>query len=59
MTRPHINLSIITGTILLAAILAKLRVMMEKQVPMGYQDENGFHFGVESANKKNSWSPVG
>lgn len=34
-------------TLLFAGILAKLRAMYEKQVPLGYEDEKGFHFGAE------------
>ena len=36
-------------TVLFAAIAAKLRAAYEKQVPVGYQDETGFHFGVEQS----------
>jgi hypothetical protein len=32
-------------TMFFAAIIAKLRAAMEKHAPVGYQDENGFHFG--------------
>ena len=31
-------------------IIAKLRQAM--QIPMGYQDETGFHFGVEQPEKE-------
>jgi hypothetical protein len=34
-------------TVLFAGILAKLRAMYNKQVPLGYEDESGFHFGPE------------
>jgi|GEM_PF-2261885 len=30
---------------LAAAIVAKVRAVYEKHVPMGYQDETGFHMG--------------
>jgi hypothetical protein len=28
-----------------AAVIARLRVAYDKHVPMGYEDENGFHLG--------------
>jgi hypothetical protein len=34
-------------TFLVAAILARVRAAVEKQMPVGYQDENGFHWGNE------------
>jgi len=34
-------------TVLFAAFLAKLQAALDKRAPMGYQDENGFHFGPE------------
>jgi hypothetical protein len=43
-------------TVLFAGILAKLRAMMDKQVPMGYQDENGFHLGTQPAEKSSDWT---
>jgi hypothetical protein len=36
--------------LLVAAIAAKVRSMIDAQVPMGYQDETGFHAGVKAAN---------
>ena len=56
MTKTSINL--IAVTLLLAGIMARLRAIMEKQVPLGYQDEKGFHFGVEPTAKKSAWPPV-
>jgi hypothetical protein len=35
--------------LLLIAIAAKLRSLWASHVPMGYQDESGFHFGTKSA----------
>lgn len=32
-------------------IIAKLRNMMKIEVPVGYQDETGFHYGVKCASK--------
>ena len=34
-----------------AGIIAKLRNMVKIEVPVGYQDETGFHYGVKSAHK--------
>jgi hypothetical protein len=30
-----------------AAVVAAMRAAYEKHVPIGYEDENGFHFGPE------------
>jgi hypothetical protein len=38
-------------TLLVAGIMARIRAAVEKQVPVGYQDESGFHWGTESAKK--------
>jgi hypothetical protein len=35
--------------ILVAAVAAKVRAMIDAQAPMGYQDEGGFHTGVKTA----------
>ena len=42
-------------TALFAAMIAKVRAAMDRQVPMGYQDEDGFHYGMEPAGKSNDW----
>ena len=34
-------------TVAAAAIMAKVRATAETQIPEGYEDENGFHFGAE------------
>jgi len=39
-------------------IIAKLRNAMRFEVPVGYQDETGFHMGVKSAEKEVKWPPV-
>jgi len=31
--------------VICAAIAAKVRAMLDAQVPEGYEDENGFHYG--------------
>jgi hypothetical protein len=49
------SLYAILVTVVFAGIIAKLREAMDKQVPMGYQDENGFHLGVEPAAKSDDW----
>jgi len=36
-----------TGT----GIIGRLRDALKNVVPVGYQDESGFHFGVKSAEK--------
>ncbi|HEX3800851.1 MAG TPA: hypothetical protein VH413_19310 [Verrucomicrobiae bacterium] len=45
----------IVVTMLFAGILAKVRAAMDKQVPVGYQDENGFHLGAEPVSKSSDW----
>jgi hypothetical protein len=40
----------------LCEVVAKLKQAM--QIPTGYQDETGFHFGAESAEKEIQWPPV-
>ena len=37
-------------------VIAKLRAMIENQVPLGYQDEAGFHYGVKPSNHRKSLS---
>ncbi len=49
------SLYAILVTVVFAGILAKLREAMDKQAPMGYQDENGFHLGAEPAEKSKDW----
>jgi len=33
--------------LLLIGIMAKLRSIFESHAPLGYEDESGFHFGVQ------------
>ena len=49
--------SIYVGSIalLFAAIMTKFRAAMDKVVPLGYQDENGFHVGEEPAPERETW----
>jgi hypothetical protein len=35
-------------TLLFAGIMGRIRMELEKRIPVGYQDENGFHVGTES-----------
>jgi hypothetical protein len=35
--------------LLFIGIVAKLRSIFESHVPVGYQDESGFHYGVKKA----------
>jgi len=39
-------------TPLLAVIIKKLRAFCDRLVPVGYQDENGFHKGEKSRTKQ-------
>jgi hypothetical protein len=39
----------------LQGLLAKLRNAIKTSVPVGYQDENGFHFGVKREEKQTQW----
>jgi hypothetical protein len=34
-------------TLLMAGILARVRALVDRQIPVGYQDEAGFHLGKE------------
>jgi hypothetical protein len=43
--------------LLLIGIMAKLRSIFESHVPLGYQDESGFHFGVKKT-RDNSWPAI-
>jgi hypothetical protein len=46
MNRMTLRLSLVT--LLLAVIIEKLRAFYDRLVPVGYQDENGFHTGEKS-----------
>jgi hypothetical protein len=37
------------------SLLAKLRNAVKTSVPVGYQDENGFHLGVKREEKQTQW----
>jgi hypothetical protein len=38
-----------TLTVFFTGIFAKMRAAIEAYLPLGYEDETGFHFGVKSA----------
>jgi hypothetical protein len=40
-------LQIIALNLLLVGIVAKLRAVLNNRIPLGYQDETGFHFGIQ------------
>jgi len=48
-------LQTIPGVLLLGAVLAKLREAFRFEVPVGYQDEDGFHHGSKPAKPQQSW----
>ena len=41
-----------------AGIIAKLRNLVRIEIPVGYQDETGFHYGVKAADKEAKWPSV-
>ena len=41
-----------------AGIIAKLKNAVKSSVPVGYQDESGFHYGVKPADKDAKWPSV-
>jgi hypothetical protein len=52
------SLMAVVVTVLFAGIIARIRAAMDKQIPVGYEDENGFHYGAEPAGKSSdslSW----
>jgi hypothetical protein len=36
------------AALVIAAVAAKVRATVDSQAPLGYEDENGFHFGNPS-----------
>jgi hypothetical protein len=50
-------LGIVAMMLIMAGIIARLRAAMKIQVPLGYQDETGFHTGVKQAGRETSWPP--
>jgi len=47
-----------TTALVYAAMTAKFRALMDKLAPVGYQDEAGFHSGVERSRKEETWPRV-
>jgi hypothetical protein len=39
-------------------IVARMRKAVRIEIPIGYQDETGFHYGVKPAEKEVKWPPV-
>ena len=39
-------------------VIAKFKNAIRVEIPEGYQDETGFHFGVKTAEKEIKWPPV-
>ncbi len=42
-----ILLPVLTLNLLIFGLAAKLREMLDNKIPLGYQDQTGFHFGVK------------
>ena len=40
-------LPVLTLNLLVLGLVARLREVLESKIPLGYQDETGFHFGVK------------
>lgn len=43
---------------LLRLIVARMRKAVRIEIPVGYQDETGFHYGVQPAEKEAKWPPA-
>jgi hypothetical protein len=41
-------------TVSLAGLIARFRDSLKSQIPVGYQDESGFHFGVKTAKNESN-----
>ena len=41
-----------------AGIIAKLRNAVKNHIPVGYQDETGFHYGDKPVDKEAKWPQV-
>jgi hypothetical protein len=48
---------IIAMLVPLVAIAAKMLARLKVEVPVGYQDENGFHTGTGRSESKVNWPP--
>jgi hypothetical protein len=47
MTKSWVHINALN--LLVVSVIAKLRALIDNHVPLGYQDEAGFHFGVKPA----------
>ena len=45
------SLYVVAITLMFSAIVAHLRALLERQIPVGYQDETGFHLGKQPDKK--------
>jgi hypothetical protein len=48
---------IIATMLPLAALIARIMAKLKVEVPVGYQDEKGFHVGASGMENKASWPP--
>jgi hypothetical protein len=39
----------------IVALVSRLRASFHFEVPVGYQDETGFHYGTAPRQERNSW----
>jgi hypothetical protein len=46
-TKPWLHLASATVIIIAGVMVVRLREMLRIRIPVGYQDESGFHFGSE------------
>jgi hypothetical protein len=42
-----ILLPVLTLNLLIFGLAAKLREILESKIPVGYQDQTGFHYGIK------------
>ncbi len=54
----HKAIQHVPGLWRLIAALDKLRASFKFEIPVGYQDENGFHYGVKPAAKTDAFPTV-
>ncbi|MGO8763545.1 MAG: hypothetical protein ACLQSR_00235 [Limisphaerales bacterium] len=50
--------SLAPTTIPFAGFIIRVRTAMNNQIPLGYQDESGFHFGAEPTEKRPNLPPL-
>ncbi len=48
---------IIAAMLPLVALVARTMAKLKVEVPVGYQDENGFHVGASRTENKVNWPP--